>query len=174
MERRGPAEVTLDEVLAMAEAKTGALLGCACALGGLYAGADEEDVDALDAFGREAGLAFQLIDDVIGIWGDPSRTGKPAGADLIARKKSLPVVAALASGTPAATELAELYGVPYVEGELERTVLAVERAGGRDWAQLQAADRMSRAMHELSRAVPDPEAAGGLLALAEFVTRRNN
>lgn len=174
MEKRGPGEVTLDECLAMAEAKTGALLGCACAIGGLYAGADEEDVEALDAFGREAGLAFQLIDDVIGIWGDPSRTGKPAGADLIARKKSLPVVAALGSGTPAATELAELYGVPYEEGELERTVLAVERAGGRDWAQVQAADRMSRAMHELSRAIPDPEAAGGLLALAEFVTRRSN
>jgi geranylgeranyl diphosphate synthase type I len=174
MEKRGPGEVTLDECLAMAEAKTGALLGCACALGALYAGADEKDVEALDAFGREAGLAFQLIDDVIGIWGDPSRTGKPAGADLIARKKSLPVVAALASGTPAADELAELYGVPYEEGELERTALAVERAGGRDWAQAQAVDRMSRAMHELSRAVPDPEAAGGLLALAEFVTRRSN
>ncbi|MFD4546215.1 family 2 encapsulin nanocompartment cargo protein polyprenyl transferase [Streptomyces sp. NPDC058466] len=176
MEKRGPGEVTLDECLAMAEAKTGALLGCACALGALYAGADEEDVEALDAFGREAGLAFQLIDDVIGIWGDPSRTGKPVGADLIARKKSLPVVAALASGTPAATELAELYGVPYEKGdtgELERTVLAVERAGGRDWAQVQAADRMARAMHELARAVPDPEAAGGLLALAEFVTRRS-
>ncbi|MEU7707718.1 family 2 encapsulin nanocompartment cargo protein polyprenyl transferase [Streptomyces nodosus] len=173
MERRGPDEVTLDEVLAMAEAKTGALLGCACALGALYAGADDEDVEALDAFGREAGLAFQLIDDVIGIWGDPSRTGKPAGADLMARKKSLPVVAALASGTPAATDLAELYRGPYEEGELERTVLAVEQAGGRDWAQLQAADRMGRAMHELSRAVPDPEAAGGLLALAEFVTRRS-
>ncbi|MPY43178.1 polyprenyl synthetase family protein [Streptomyces phyllanthi] len=175
MERRGPDEVTLDEVLAMAEAKTGALLGCACALGGLYAGAGEEDVEALDAFGREAGLAFQLIDDVIGIWGDPRRTGKPAGADLMARKKSLPVVAALASGTPAAAELAELYGLPHEEGDtetLERTVLAVERAGGRDWAQGQAADRMSRAMHELSRAVPDPAAAGALLALAEFVTRR--
>lgn len=174
MERRGPDEVTLDECLAMAEAKTGALLGCACALGALYAGAGDEDVEALDAFGREAGLAFQLIDDVIGIWGDPSRTGKAAGADLIARKKSLPVVAALVSGTPAAAELAMLYGVPYEEGELDRTVLAVERAGGRDWAQVQAADRMSRAMHELSRAVPDPEAAGGLLALAEFVTRRSN
>ncbi|MFF3816407.1 family 2 encapsulin nanocompartment cargo protein polyprenyl transferase [Streptomyces bluensis] len=174
MEKRSPNEVTLDEVLAMAEAKTGALLGCACALGGLYAGASEERVEALDAFGREAGLAFQLIDDVIGIWGDPRRTGKPAGADLMARKKSLPVVAALASGTPAAAELAELYGLPYESGELERTVLAVERAGGRDWAQSQAADRMSRAMHELSRAVPDPEAAGGLLSLAEFVTRRSN
>ncbi|MER6121553.1 family 2 encapsulin nanocompartment cargo protein polyprenyl transferase [Streptomyces sp. NPDC001795] len=173
MERRGPHEVTLDEVLAMAEAKTGALLGCACALGALYAGADDSDVEALDAFGRQAGLAFQLIDDVIGIWGDPGRTGKPAGADLMARKKSLPVVAALASGTPAAADLAELYQGPYREGELERTVLAVEQAGGREWAQVQAADRMARAMEELSRAVPDPEAAGGLLALAEFVTRRS-
>lgn len=174
MEKQDPAEITLDEVLAMAEAKTGALLGCACALGALYAGASEEDVAALDAFGREAGLAFQLIDDVIGIWGDPTRTGKPAGADLAVRKKSLPVVAALASGTPAAAELAELYELPYEKEDLERTALAVERAGGRDWAQVQAADRMARAMQELSRAVADPEAAGGLLALAEFVTRRNS
>ncbi|GGQ26513.1 family 2 encapsulin nanocompartment cargo protein polyprenyl transferase [Streptomyces mutabilis] len=175
MERRAPDEVTLDETLAMAEAKTGALLGCACALGALYAGAADQDVEALDAFGREAGLAFQLIDDVIGIWGDPRRTGKPAGADLAARKKSLPVVAALTSGTPAAAELAALYAAPYDEDreDLERSALAVERAGGRDWAQTQAADRMARAMQELARAVPDPGAAGGLLALAEFVTRRS-
>ncbi|MEU3662359.1 family 2 encapsulin nanocompartment cargo protein polyprenyl transferase [Streptomyces sp. NPDC032940] len=175
MEGRGPHEVTLGETLAMAEAKTGALLGCACALGALYAGADDEDVRAMDAFGREAGLAFQLIDDVIGIWGDPRRTGKPAGADLAARKKSLPVVAALASGNPEAAALAELYAAPYAEDkeDLESTALAVERAGGRDWAQAQAADRMARAMQELARAVPEPEAAGGLLALAEFVTRRS-
>lgn len=174
LERRDPREVTLTEVLAMAEAKTGALLGCACAVGALYAGAAEEDVEALDAFGRQAGLAFQLIDDVIGIWGDPARTGKPAGADLAARKKSLPVVAALTSGTPAAAELAELYARPYREGERERTALAVERAGGRDWAQAQAADLMGRALDELARAVPDPARAGGLLALAEFVTRRTS
>ncbi|MFD8199292.1 family 2 encapsulin nanocompartment cargo protein polyprenyl transferase [Streptomyces sp. NPDC059701] len=175
MERRAPDEVTLGETLVMAEAKTGALLGCACAVGALYAGAADEDVRALDAFGREAGLAFQLIDDVIGIWGDPGHTGKPAGADLAARKKSLPVVAALAAGTPEAAALAELYAAPYAgdEEELERTALAVERAGGRDWAQAQAADRMARAMQELARAVPEPEAAGGLLALAEFVTRRS-
>ncbi|MFD8301262.1 family 2 encapsulin nanocompartment cargo protein polyprenyl transferase [Streptomyces sp. NPDC059690] len=172
LERRRPGEVRLDEVLTMAEAKTGALLGCACALGALYAGAGDEHVEALDAFGRQAGLAFQLIDDVIGIWGDPRRTGKPAGADLAARKKSLPVVAALTSGTPAAAELAELYAAPYEKEDVALTALAVERAGGRDWAQDEAADRMARAMDELSRAVPDPEAAGGLLALAEFVTRR--
>ncbi|MFF4965204.1 family 2 encapsulin nanocompartment cargo protein polyprenyl transferase [Streptomyces sp. NPDC001037] len=180
LERRAPEEVTLDEVLVMAEAKTGALLGCACALGALYAGAGEEEVAALDGFGRQAGLAFQLIDDVIGIWGDPLRTGKPAGADLAVRKKSLPVVAALTSGTPAGAELAALYGKPYTEGEdgdggeIARTALAVERAGGRDWAQAEAADRMARAVQELARAVPAPESAGGLLALAEFVTRRSS
>lgn len=173
MERRAPGDVTLAETLAMAESKTGALLGCACAIGALYADADDADVAAMDAFGRAAGLAFQLIDDVIGIWGDPRRTGKPAGADLAARKKSLPVVAALTSGTPAAAELAALYAVPHQKEDLEHIARTVERAGGRDWAQAQAADRMGRAMQEVARAVPDPEAAGGLLTLAEFVTRRN-
>ncbi|MBN0047979.1 polyprenyl synthetase family protein [Streptomyces actuosus] len=174
LEGRGPGGVGLGEVLDMTEAKTGALLGCACAIGALYAGASAQDVDALDAFGREAGLAFQLIDDIIGIWGDPRRTGKPAGADLAARKKSLPVVAALASGTPAAAELAALYARPWDAEDLESTVHAVERAGGRDWAQVEAADRMARAMQALSRAIPEPERAESLLALAEFVTRRTS
>ncbi|MFD4245258.1 family 2 encapsulin nanocompartment cargo protein polyprenyl transferase [Streptomyces sp. NPDC058525] len=166
------AYVSLDECLTMATAKTGALLGCACALGALYAGAGPDEVDAMDAFGREAGLAFQLIDDLIGIWGDPGHTGKPAGADLLARKKSLPVVAALTSGTEAGEELAALYAGPMTGDGVRRAAEAVDRAGGRDWAQAHAADRMGRAVQQLSRAVPDLGAAGGLLALAEFVTRR--
>jgi len=174
LELRDPRAVGLDEVLRMAEAKTGALLGCACAIGGLYGGGSVEVVDSLDSFGRQAGLAFQLIDDLIGIWGDPLHTGKPAGADLAARKKSLPVVAGLTSGGAAAEELAALYVLPYAEGELERTALAVERAGGREWAQVEAADRMGVAVGELARAVPVPERAGGLLTLAEFVTRRSS
>ena len=121
LEDRDPDDVTLDECLAMAMAKTGALLGCACALGALYAGAGERAVLAMDGFGREAGLAFQLIDDLIGIWGDTARTGKPVGADLTAHKKSLPVVAALTSDTPAAAELAALYqGVMNTPGEVRR------------------------------------------------------
>ncbi|AZK98607.1 family 2 encapsulin nanocompartment cargo protein polyprenyl transferase [Streptomyces tsukubensis] len=172
-EERPPEDVSLEECLAMATAKTGALLGCACAVGALYAGAGEAETAAMDAFGREAGLAFQLIDDLIGIWGDPGRTGKPAGADLAAHKKSLPVVAALGSGTAAAAELALLYRGHMSPGAVARAADAVDRAGGRDWAQLQAADRMARAVHELSRAVPDLAAAGDLLSLAEFVTRRS-
>ncbi|GAA1323056.1 family 2 encapsulin nanocompartment cargo protein polyprenyl transferase [Streptomyces sanglieri] len=174
-EDRGPEGVTLEECLSMATAKTGALLGCACALGALYAGAEERAVRGMDGFGREAGLAFQLIDDLIGIWGDPVRTGKPVGADLVAHKKSLPVVAALTSGTPAAAELATLYrGSMNTPGEVSRAADAVERAGGRDWAQICAADRMARAVNHLSRAVPDLGRAGDLLTLAEFVTRRTH
>ncbi|WP_408909694.1 family 2 encapsulin nanocompartment cargo protein polyprenyl transferase [Streptomyces luteolus] len=173
LEERPCDQVTLDECLGVAEAKTGALLGCACAVGALYAGAGQDEVEAMDAFGRQAGLAFQLIDDVIGIWGDPARTGKPVGADLLAGKKSLPVVAALTSDTAAGAELAELYpGLG--PADVGRAADAIDRAGGRDWAQAQAAERMSQAVGQLSRAVPDPDLAGGLLALAEFVTRRSS
>lgn len=103
------------------------------------------------------------------------QTGKPVGADLTAHKKSLPVVAALTSHTPAAAELAALYrGSMRTPGEVSRAADAVDRAGGRDWAQVGAADRMARAVHHLSRAVPDLAVAGDLLALAEFVTRRTH
>ena len=168
------ADVTLAECLTMAEGKTGALLGCACALGALYAGADAETADAMDAFGREIGLAFQLIDDLIGIWGDPAVTGKPVGADLAARKKSLPVVHALSSGTPAGAELAALYatGRPLSPAELAAAADAVDRAGGRNWAQTESCDRMAAAIAHLAAAVPDPARADDLLALAELVTRR--
>jgi geranylgeranyl diphosphate synthase, type I len=168
-------DVSVEECLAMAEGKTGSLLGCACAVGARYAVADDRAADAMDSFGRQMGLAFQLVDDLIGIWGDPEVTGKPVGADLVARKKSLPVVAALTSGTPAAAELARVYGLegPLEAADLRSATEAIDRAVGRDWAHLQAAERMGAAMDHLARAVPDPAAAGDLLALADLVTRRN-
>ncbi|WP_035853883.1 family 2 encapsulin nanocompartment cargo protein polyprenyl transferase [Kitasatospora azatica] len=167
--------VSLAECLAMAEAKTGALLGSACAIGALYGGASTQVAQAMDAFGRQIGLAFQLIDDLIGIWGDPAVTGKPAGADLMVRKKSLPVVAALGSGTAAGAELAEIYAIdrPLTPAEVQRAADAVERAGGRAWAQGASCERMAAAIEHLAIAVPDPAATDDLLALAELVTRRN-
>ena len=58
----------------------------------------EADADALEEYGYHLGLAFQAIDDLLGIWGDPATTGKQTWSDLRQRKKSLPVVAALAAG----------------------------------------------------------------------------
>jgi geranylgeranyl diphosphate synthase type I len=168
-------DVTVAECLVMAEAKTGALLGCSCALGALYAGAPAELVDGLDSFGRKLGVAFQLIDDLLGIWGDPAMTGKPVGADLVARKKSLPVVAALTSGTQAGRALAGLYepGRPLQYAEVPHAAALVEQAGGRAWARRQAESRITEALADLTRLIPDPAAAADLLALADLITDRD-
>jgi len=168
-------DVTLTQCLAMAEAKTGALLGCSVALGALYAGADTALVDGLDAFGRTLGLAFQLIDDLLGIWGDPAVTGKPVGADLAARKKSLPVVAALTSNTAAGADLAALYAVdhPLEPADVAIATNLVQVAGGRAWAVRQAESQITEALGHLTELFPDPAAAGDLLALANLITRRD-
>ncbi|MGW4569354.1 polyprenyl synthetase family protein, partial [Streptomyces sp. NPDC004561] len=111
----GPERVTEREYRSMAEGKTGALLGCAAALGAALGGAPEATVHALDRAGRRLGIAFQLVDDVLGIWGDPAVTGKPAGGDLREGRKTFPVLVAL--GSPAGRRLPALLGSPERAGE---------------------------------------------------------
>lgn len=106
----GPERVTPQEYRRMAEGKTGALLGCAAALGAALGGAPEATVTALDRAGRHLGIAFQLVDDVLGIWGDPAVTGKPVGGDLREGKKTFPVLVAL--GAPASRRLSALLDSP--------------------------------------------------------------
>lgn len=167
--------VGLGECLTMAEQKTGALLGAACQLGAMAGGADDTAASWYRAFGRELGLAFQLADDLLGIWGDPLVTGKPAGSDLTSRKKSLPVVAARASGTEAGDHLGKLYEQ---DGEMSpqtaaRAARLVEAAGGRAWAQQEAERRTAAALTALARAHPDPGGTADLRALAAVIARRD-
>ena len=103
-------DVTLGECLSMAGDKTAALMACACSIGAVYLGAPPALAMGLAAFGAHVGLAFQLTDDLLGIWGAPEITGKPVRSDLRARKKSLPVVAALTSGTGQGRQLGDLLG----------------------------------------------------------------
>jgi geranylgeranyl diphosphate synthase type I len=127
-------EVELVECLRMAERKTGALMGCACAVGACWGGAHREQVERLRRFGVHLGVAFQHVDDLLGIWGDPVVTGKPVYSDLRSRKKSLPVVAALTSDTPAGRELAALYlgDQPSSDSELAHAAELIEIAGEPD------------------------------------------
>ncbi|WP_246095461.1 polyprenyl synthetase family protein, partial [Streptomyces roseicoloratus] len=129
----GPGAVGPEQYRSMAERKTGALLGCALALGAVLGGASDGTVASLDRAGRHLGLAFQAVDDVLGIWGDPVVIGKPVHADLRRRKKTFPVLAALAGGGAAARELAALLGSPRpLDGEgAARAAALVEDAGGR-------------------------------------------
>jgi geranylgeranyl diphosphate synthase, type I len=173
-ERR--AEVRAEECVAMAASKTGALLGCACELGALAGGGSARQCRLLARFGRHLGLAFQLVDDLLGIWGDPAVTGKPAGSDLARRKKSLPVVAAVTSGTPAGDHLARLYQRDY-DGDpaaLTRLASLIEDAGARSWAQAEAGRHMDAALGCLARAAPGDPAAGDLITLGHLITRRDH
>ncbi|WP_432279065.1 geranylgeranyl diphosphate synthase IdsB [Nocardia brasiliensis] len=164
-------QVGVDDYLRMAAGKTGTLMGCACALGALCGGGDAETVAAMDEFGRELGLAFQIVDDMIGIWGDPGVSGKPAGNDLACRKRSMPVVAALGSGTDSVAELSNLYlsNAPMTLADVARATALIETAGGKAMAQRYADERLTAAIATL----PSWSAAGELIALAQLVTHRD-
>ncbi|ATL69226.1 polyprenyl synthetase family protein [Nocardia terpenica] len=162
--------ITVEKYIRMAMGKTGALMGCACALGALCAGADNNPmISTMDRFGRQLGLAFQFVDDLIGIWGDPEITGKPTD-DLARRKLSLPVVAALTSGTKAAAELAAMYreDTPWDQEAVKRATALIEAAGGRLWTQ-QHADRLIR---DAINALPHHAASDDLMVLAHMISRR--
>jgi geranylgeranyl diphosphate synthase type I len=173
-EDRGDVEVA--ECRRMAQAKTGALLGCACALGGRFGGGTPGQVDRMRGFGTHVGLAFQHVDDLLGIWGDPSVTGKPVHSDLRNRKKSLPVVMALRSSTSAATELAALYAqtAPLNASDLSRAATLIDEAGGRSGSREAAELLLEYATEELRATEPPPRVAAELEALARLVTRRDH
>ncbi|MCP2324783.1 geranylgeranyl diphosphate synthase type I [Hamadaea flava] len=167
-------DVTTAECLAMARRKTGALIECATGLGALLGGGTAEQVARLRGFGADLGLAFQITDDLLGIWGDPAVTGKPVYSDLRSRKKSLPVVVALRSGVPAARPLLAAYASEeeLKEADLAEVAAAVDAAGGRQWCVAQASELISRALDRLH---DDPPLARTLelTALARLLTQRD-
>jgi geranylgeranyl diphosphate synthase type I len=169
------ADVSLAECLEMVAGKTGALLACACELGALAGGASPARAARMRRFGEHLGLAFQLVDDLLGIWGDPAVTGKPVMNDLRTRKKSLPVVAALSSGTDAGRRLGRLYTGrrPLSDRDLRTAAELVERSGGRAWARERTEAALDAALACLHAAAPEPAAAARLAAIARLVGDRD-
>jgi geranylgeranyl diphosphate synthase, type I len=171
-ERRG--DVTLAECLQMAGDKTAALMACACTIGAVHVGAAPEMAMGLAEFGGHVGLAFQLTDDLLGIWGAPEVTGKPVRADLRSRKKSLPVVAALTSGTSEARELALILSSDgeLSEDDLVRAAGLIVAAGGKQWAEKEADSRLAAAAASLDGVGIPADVRAEFMAIAEFITAR--
>ena len=166
-------QVDVQECWEMISNKTGALLAHASAVGALLAGAPSASVEALRNFGHQLGLAFQAQDDLLGIWGDPSVTGKPVGNDLREKKRSIPVTVALCSATPAGEELASLYQRNHLdETAIARAAHLVEEAGGREAAEKAARQKMRNARQALASADLEPRPAQQMLEVAEFVVNR--
>ena len=177
LERR--LDVTLAECLEMAAGKTASLMACSASIGAHLAAAPADAVRALDEFGYELGLAFQLVDDLLGIWGASASTGKPVGADLRARKNSLPVVAAMNSGTAAGAELRSLYGSGALNPEADDDAVArasalVDEAGGRAWAVDESQRRLDRACEALAGSELDQPTTQLLTQIAQYVTARDH
>lgn len=165
--------VTLEEALAMASAKTGALLSCAAALGAVLADAPVPVIEALADFGRHLGVAFQAIDDVLGIWGDPARTGKPIGTDLIQHKKTLPVAIALSHAEGMGGRLEALLQAELNESDGREAARLIEECEARTDVLDLAATEFDAALGALERVelVAAPKAE--LLQIAHFVTERD-
>jgi geranylgeranyl diphosphate synthase, type I len=173
MSREGMLGVRVEEVIAMHAAKTGALLSCASSIGAVLAGGDEDVVGRLAAFGIQVGIAFQAVDDLLGIWGRPELTGKPTWNDLRQRKSSLPVVAALDAECDEAGRLRELLSRPDLsEPEIAEAAELVEACGGRRYAAEEAERRLALALRELERARIEPSAREELEGLARFIVER--
>ncbi len=168
-------DVTLAEYLEMIGNKSAALLGASLHLGALVAGANDEDCARFASFGREAGLAFQIRDDLLGIWGEGSATGKPVGADIARKKKSLPVVHAFQQVVgPDRDALRNVYAKDVVDDDDVECVLDVlQRWNCRYFAQGLAEDYRSRAMDALSRTPIPPESRRGFDELTSFILERD-
>ncbi|MFF1448090.1 polyprenyl synthetase family protein [Streptomyces sp. NPDC058274] len=172
--------VTVEECLEMEGNKTGALLACACSIGAVLGGADDRTADILEKYGYHLGLAFQAVDDLLGIWGDPEATGKQTWSDLRQRKKSLPVVAALAAGGPASEQLGELLAADakasdfenFSEEEFAVRAALIEEAGGREWTAQEARRQHTIAIEALDTVRMPDQVRAQLVALADFVVVR--
>ncbi|HEX8680942.1 MAG TPA: polyprenyl synthetase family protein [Ardenticatenaceae bacterium] len=164
--------VTPEEYLTMIGGKTVALLAFAGEAGAMMAGADEESVAALRQVGEAMGLAFQMQDDLLGLWGEPGRTGKPVGADIRAKKKSLPIAYALSQ--PGAARLRALYAGPIEsDAEVAEVNQLVEETGAREHVSGLIREQEERAISLLGRVATPPEALNRLRQLVELLSHRD-
>ena len=167
-------DVSCDDYLEMVSGKTAALVSAAAASGALVADGEGRAVEAFKQFGELLGFAFQIRDDLLGIWGEPTETGKPTGEDIQARKKSFPVVYALENATPAGREaLRDIYAKPAIDDEdVARAVAALESADARNRSQEAAAGYAAKAMRQLEGLDLVAERRRDLELLADYFVNR--
>lgn len=157
----------------MIRKKTSALFEASALLGCIAADSPEEHLHYAKSFAENLGLAFQIVDDVLGIVGDPEVTGKPVGNDLKEGKRTLPIVMALKSSDEQARRLLlSVWGVKEAPDErLKEAVNYIRMSGVEEDARKLASEHLNRALAALER-LPKCEAKDTLSELAHFLTTR--
>ena len=157
-------ELATDAYWPMVWGKTAMLLKACTHLGALVAGAGGARLKAYMVFGEKLGLAYQVHDDLLGIWGDPAEMGKSAHSDLLSGKKSLPVLFALNQSS----EFARRWKNGGINSaEVRELADLLEAEGGRDYAREQSSRLTGEALDALAAAKPEKGAGDALAELAE-------
>jgi octaprenyl-diphosphate synthase len=168
---RGNLDLDEDAYFAIIRGKTAELTAVSCRLGAQYAGAPGATVDALESYGRNLGIAFQIADDVLDIWGDERTTGKSLGTDLEKQKLTLPLIRLLAVAPPATAARVRAL-LADARPESRRALRPdLEQSGALEYAWDRARHCAARAVADLD--VLDESPARTILrSLGHYVVRR--
>jgi len=167
-------DITVEDYLGMAAKKTAALFAVSTSLGAYLGDKDTELVDSFHLFGKELGIAYQIYDDVLGIWGAKESTGKSA-SDISQRKKTLPVVHGLQNSEGAARKrLGKLYSKESIDGEdIKEVTKILNDLGARNYAENVGQQHYQRAMAHLDATGLELSSLGLLKEAAGFLLTRD-
>ncbi len=144
--------IPLETYLTMIEGKTAALVAFAAELGGITAGKDTSIICILSEFGRNLGIAFQIQDDFLGIWGDPNITGKSTASDISTKKKTLPILYGLQNSV----EFASLWKVESPTSEqVQQMADLLETCGAKEFVKHHAESHTDQAFTALETLFPN-------------------
>jgi geranylgeranyl diphosphate synthase, type I len=161
--------VEINDYITMITGKSASLIATCTQIGALVGAGDEKQAALFAEFGLNLGIAFQIHDDILGIWGDPSVTGKSVATDILARKKSLPVL----YGLERSAELNAVYQRPtFTETDVDEAVALLNQVGAQEYTRKLEQQYFDKAMNALASAKPVGTAGEGLRALADWLFQR--
>ncbi len=162
-------DLSIEDYWPMIGGKTSALLSACTHIGSLLGYANDERQEAYRLFGYHLGLAFQVQDDILGIWGDEALTGKSAASDLVEGKNSLPVLFALGKNGAFANRWKQ---GPISVDEVGAVAALLEDEGGKEFAEKMSEAETQKALDYLKQANPQGEAGEEMLKLANMLLKR--
>ncbi len=162
-------DLTMEDYWPMIGGKTSALLSVCTQIGALLGYAQNEKIELYRLFVYHLGLAFQVQDYVLGIWGDEALTGKSAASDLVEGKNSLPVLFALEKNGGFAKRWKQ---GPISVDEVTAVAALLESEGGKAYAETMSEELTQKALGYLKQADPQGEAGEAILGLANMLLKR--